>query len=71
MKIGLIEFGNGIIMPDVVTVSLAMNVHTISSDLDSVKSKAWCKRRASPTECGLRCPAFDSHQEMQPEEMPS
>ena len=24
-----------------------------------------------PDECGLRCPAFDSHQEMQPEEMPS
>ena len=38
MNIGLIEFGNGIIMPDGVTVSLAMNVHTISSDLDSVKS---------------------------------
>ena len=38
MNIGLIEFGNGIIMPDGDTVSLAMNVHTISSDLDSVKS---------------------------------
>ena len=38
MNIGLIEFGNGIIMPDGVTVSIAMNVHTISSDLDSVKS---------------------------------
>jgi len=38
MKIGLIEFGNGIIMPDGVTVSPAMNVHTISSDLGSVKS---------------------------------
>ena len=38
MNIGLIEFGNGIIMPDGGTVSLAMNVHTISSDLDSVKS---------------------------------
>jgi len=38
MKVGLIEFGNGIIMPDGVTVSPAMNVHTISSDLGSVKS---------------------------------
>jgi len=38
MKIGLIEFGNGIIMPDGVTVSPAMNVHTLSSDLGSVKS---------------------------------
>jgi hypothetical protein len=37
MKIGLIEFGNGIIMPDGVTVSPAMNVHTISADLNSVK----------------------------------
>merc|ERR1719454_1768415 len=34
---GLIEFGNGIIMPDGVTVSPAMNVHTISADLNSVK----------------------------------
>jgi hypothetical protein len=38
MKIGLIEFGNGIIMPDGVTVSPAMNVHTLSSDLASVKT---------------------------------
>jgi len=38
MKVGLIEFGNGIIMPDGVTVSPAMNVHTLSSDLASVKS---------------------------------
>jgi len=38
MKIGLIEFGNGIIMPDGVTVSPAMNVHTLSTDLSSVKS---------------------------------
>jgi uncharacterized protein YegL len=38
MKIGVIEFGNGIIMPDGVTVSPAMNVHTISADLGSVKS---------------------------------
>merc|ERR1719181_2673244 len=38
MKIGLIEFGNGIIMGDGVTVSPAMNVHTLSSDLGSVKT---------------------------------
>lgn len=38
MKVGVVEFGNGIIMPDGVTVSPAMNVHTISSDLASVKS---------------------------------
>jgi len=38
MKVGLIEFGNGIIMPDGVTVSPAMNVHTISADLGSVKT---------------------------------
>lgn len=38
MKVGVIEFGNGIIMEDGVTVSPAMNVHTISSDLSSVKS---------------------------------
>merc|ERR1719198_1330000 len=38
MKIGLIEFGNGIIMPDGVTVSPAMNVHSLSADLGSVKS---------------------------------
>jgi len=38
MKIGLIEFGNGIIMPDGVTVSPAMNVHTITADLGSVKT---------------------------------
>ena len=38
MQVGLIEFGNGIIMPDGVTVSPAMNVHTISADLGSVKS---------------------------------
>jgi len=37
MKVGLIEFGNGIIMPDGVTVSPAMNVHTITADLGSVK----------------------------------
>jgi len=38
MKVGLIEFGNGIIMADGVTVSPAMNVHTISADLASVKT---------------------------------
>jgi hypothetical protein len=38
MKIGLIEFGNGIIMEDGVTVSPAMNVHTLTTDLGSVKS---------------------------------
>jgi len=38
MKIGLIEFGNGIILEDGVTVSPAMNVHILSTDLDSVKS---------------------------------
>jgi len=38
MKIGLIEFGNGIIMSDGVTVSPAMNVHALTSDLSSVKS---------------------------------
>jgi len=38
MKVGIVEFGNGIIMPDGVTVSPAMNIHTISSDLASVKS---------------------------------
>jgi hypothetical protein len=37
MKIGIIEFGNGIIMEDGVTVSPAMNVHTISANLESVK----------------------------------
>merc|ERR1719181_295644 len=38
MKVGLIEFGNGIIMEDGVTVSPAMNVHTLTSDLASVKT---------------------------------
>ena len=38
MKIGLIEFGNGIIMQDGVTVSPAMNVHTLTSDLSSIKT---------------------------------
>lgn len=38
MKIGLVEFGNGIIMDDGVSVSPAMNVHALSSDLSSVKT---------------------------------
>jgi len=38
MKIGLVEFGNGIIMEDGLTVSPAMNVHTLSTDLESVKT---------------------------------
>merc|ERR1719152_403759 len=38
MKVGLIEFGNGVIMEDGVTVSPAMNVHVLSTDLGSVKS---------------------------------
>jgi len=36
MKIGLVEFGNGIIMPDGVTVSPAMNLHALTSDLGAV-----------------------------------
>jgi len=38
MKIGLIEFGNGIIMPDGVTVSPAMNLHPLTADIGAVKS---------------------------------
>jgi len=38
MKIGLIEFGNGIIMGDGVSISPAMNVHPLSTDLTAVKS---------------------------------
>jgi hypothetical protein len=38
MKVGVIEFGNGVIMEDQVTVSPAMNIHTISDDLTSVKT---------------------------------
>jgi len=38
MKIGLIEFGNGIIMEDGVTVSPAMLVRTLTTDLTAVKS---------------------------------
>jgi hypothetical protein len=37
MKVGLIEFGNGIIMPDGVTVSPAMNLHPLTADLGAVK----------------------------------
>ena len=37
MKVGLIEFGNGIIMPDGVTVSPAMNLHVLTADLGAVK----------------------------------
>jgi hypothetical protein len=39
MKIGVIEFGNGIIMPDGVTVSPAMNVQPLVNDLDTVKTQ--------------------------------
>jgi hypothetical protein len=38
MKVGLIEFGNGIIMEDGVTVSPAMNVNPITADLAAIKS---------------------------------
>jgi len=38
MKIGLIEFGNGIIMDDGVTVSPAMNVHALTADLGAIKT---------------------------------
>jgi len=38
MKIGVIEFGNGIIMDDGVTVSPAMNILPITADLGAVKS---------------------------------
>merc|ERR1719329_1709274 len=38
MKIGIIEFGNGIIMEDGVTVSPAMNVRTLTTNLDDVKT---------------------------------
>merc|ERR1719191_566985 len=37
MKVGLVEFGNGIIMEDGVTVSPAMNVHALTSNLGDVK----------------------------------
>jgi len=38
MKVGLIEFGNGIIMDDGVTVSPAMNVHALTADLGAIKT---------------------------------
>merc|ERR1719444_651794 len=38
MKVGLIEFGNGIIMEDGVTVSPAMNIHTITSEISTVST---------------------------------
>merc|ERR1719183_696671 len=38
MKVGLVEFGNGIIMPDGVTVSPAMNLHALTSDLVAIKT---------------------------------
>jgi hypothetical protein len=38
MKVGLIEFGNGIIMPDGVTVSPAMNVAALSANMDEIKT---------------------------------
>ena len=38
MKVGLIEFGNGIIMDDGVTVSPAMNVQILTEDLTLVKT---------------------------------
>jgi len=38
MKVGIIEFGNGIIMPDGVTVSPAMNVQPLTDSMSTVKS---------------------------------
>jgi len=38
MKVGLVEFGNGIIMDDGVTVSPAMNLHALTSDLAAIKT---------------------------------
>jgi len=38
MKVGLVEFGNGIIMDDGVTVSPAMNVHALTADLGAIKT---------------------------------
>jgi len=38
MKVGVIEFGNGIIMPDGVTVSPAMNIRALDSNLEEVKT---------------------------------
>ena len=38
MKVGVIEFGNGIIMEDGVTVSPAMNVQPLTTDMSTVKT---------------------------------
>merc|ERR1719198_1233458 len=38
MKVGLVEFGNGIIMEDGETVSPAMNLHALTSDLGAIKT---------------------------------
>jgi len=38
MKVGLVEFGNGIIMEDGVTVSPAMNLHALTADLGAIKT---------------------------------
>jgi len=38
MKVGVIEFGNGVIMEDGYTVSSAINVHPLSADLNQVKT---------------------------------
>jgi len=38
MKVGLVEFGNGIIMDDGVTVSPAMNIHALTTDLGAIKT---------------------------------
>jgi len=38
MKVGLVEFGNGVIMDDGVTVSPAMNLHALTSDLGAIKT---------------------------------
>merc|ERR1712232_1513253 len=37
MKVGIVEFGNGVIADDGVTVSPAMNVHPLSTDFEAVK----------------------------------
>jgi len=38
VKVGIVLFGNGVIMPDGKTVSPAINAHKLSFDLESVKS---------------------------------
>jgi len=38
MKVGVVEFGNGIIMEDGVTVSPAMNVQPLTTDMSTVKT---------------------------------